>query len=373
VLNLRIVQARYGDCLILGYGTQSAPRYLLIDGGPKSVYQRHLRRVLEGIAAVHGKLDLVILSHIDEDHIDGLLDLANDLLWERIRGLPELIAFDALWHNSFSGTLGADISDRLERIFDRSGLARSSLPHAAKACRDIAQGDQLTRLAHSLNVPINPGFDGGGILTVEKSSGAIKLGNLSLHIVGPTEANITELREAWQAWLEEQENRVLVLSPADAERAVRSLDSSVPNLSSIMVLAEADGRRILLTGDGTSEYLEQGLRQAGLLGPGGTLHVDILKLPHHGSKRNITADFLQRITADRYVISASGKHGHPHKNTLTWIVDRAKEQGRGIELVATNSTSSLRALVNECDPQEYGYRLTMMPEGTNEQVLELSA
>lgn len=373
MLNLHIVQARYGDSLILQYGTASAPRYLLIDGGPKYVYERHLRRVLGGIGEANAKLDLVILSHVDEDHVYGLLDLLNDVLWQRIRGLDEIIAIDELWHNSFSKTLGEDIDHRLGRVLDRSGPARSALSRTSKTSRDIAQGDQLTQRADSLGLSINPGFGSEGIITVEKSAGATVLGNLSLRILGPTEANMAELREDWLAWLQEQEDRVLVPDRMDAERAARSLDTSVPNLSSIMVLVEADGKRLLFTGDGRSDHLERGLQQAGLLDPDGKLHVDVLKLPHHGSKRNITQDFVRNITADLYVISASGRHGHPHKNTLRWVVGAARDQGRSIEIVATNSTSSLRALVDERDPQEHGYRLTVMPEGEDEQVLELSA
>ncbi|MGC9350007.1 MAG: hypothetical protein ACP5JG_17845, partial [Anaerolineae bacterium] len=154
-----------------------------------------------------------------------------------------------------------------------------------------------------------------------------------------------------------------------AERAARDMDTSVPNLSSIMLMAEAEGRRVLLTGDGRSDDLEEGLQRAGYLEPGGQLHVDVLKLPHHGSKRNMTEDFLRRITADTYVISASGYHGHPSKDTLQWVVTAARDQGRTIDIVATNSTRSLRDLVKTHDPDDYGYRLTVMPKATHEFIL----
>jgi len=198
------------------------------------------------------------------------------------------------------------------------------------------------------------------------------LDNLTLRIVGPTQTNLQELKDDWLEWLQQQEDRVLVPDLRVAERAARSLDTSVPNLSSIMFLAEADGKTILFTGDGRSDHLLGGLAQTGLLDSEGRLHVDVLKLPHHGSKYNISQDFIRAVTADRYVVSASGKHGHPHKDTLRWIVRTAHDQGRAIEIVATNSTRSLRDLVGEYEPSEYGYRLTVMPEGSPEQVLELA-
>jgi beta-lactamase superfamily II metal-dependent hydrolase len=374
MLNLHVIQARYGDSLILEYGTASTPRFLLVDGGANYVYKRHLKGVLEGIRDDGGELDLVVLSHVDRDHVTGLLDLTDDLQWQRVREVPETISIGEFWHNTFSQTLGSDVRDRLIRVLDRAGRARSALVHSDKTSRDIAQGDELTQAADNLRLPINPSdrFGPERIITVDQATEPIVLDNLTLRITGPNETNLENLKEDWLEWLEEQEDRVLVPDLREAERAARSLDTRVPNLSSIMFLAEADGRTILFTGDGRSDHLEDGLEQAGLLDADGRLHVDVLKLPHHGSKYNITEEFIQTVTADQYVASASGYHGHPHKDPLRWIVRAAHDQERAIEIVATNSTRSLRDLVEEYDPSEYGYRLTVMPEGSPEQVLELA-
>jgi beta-lactamase superfamily II metal-dependent hydrolase len=139
-----------------------------------------------------------------------------------------------------------------------------------------------------------------------------------------------------------------------------------------MLLAESDGQRLLLTGDGRGDHLLEGLGQAGLLDPEGSLHVDVLKLPHHGSKYNISKEFLQAVTADQYVVSASGRHGHPHKNTLRWIVETASKHGRPIRIVATNTTKSLRDIAQEYEPEEYGYELEVMPEGEHAIVLPVA-
>jgi beta-lactamase superfamily II metal-dependent hydrolase len=121
----------------------------------------------------------------------------------------------------------------------------------------------------------------------------------------------------------------------------------------------------LLTGDGRGDHLLQGLERAGLLSPEGTLHVDLLKVPHHGSDRNVTKEFFETVTADIYVVSANGKHDNPDLITLKWMVEAAKEQGRAIEIFATNQTPSTLELVDECDPDEFGYRLIEMEEGAD--------
>ena len=51
-----------------------------------------------------------------------------------------------------------------------------------------------------------------------------------------------------------------------------------------------------------------------MLGPEGRLHVDILKVPHHGSERNISETFFDIVTADVYVISANGRDDNPSFN-----------------------------------------------------------
>ena len=75
MFKLHVVQAKYGDALILSFGTSAKPRHILIDGGPSGNYAADLEPALEKIVGKGGKLDLVVLSHVDNDHVVGLLDL----------------------------------------------------------------------------------------------------------------------------------------------------------------------------------------------------------------------------------------------------------------------------------------------------------
>ncbi|MFQ5858500.1 MAG: ComEC/Rec2 family competence protein [Anaerolineae bacterium] len=372
MLNLHIFQAEHGDCLILEYGTPANPRYVLVDGGPGDVYEAHIRGELLKIRDGGGKLDLAILSHVDDDHINGLLDLMTELRAQRDSGAPETIAIGALWHNTFSQTLGDDVETRFRMLMQSAGATREVMIFSDKADRSIRQGDELTQLATTLDIRINPEFVRRRLICVGEASGPIELGNLRLRIVGPTAENLDQLREEWLEWVEKSERDILVRDPILVERAARAADQSVPNLSSIMVLAEAEGKTILLTGDGRGDHLQEGLAQVNLLEPEGNLHVDVLKVPHHGSARNVTKKFFRTVTADTYVICANGKHDNPDLDTLKWIVQAAREQERAIEIVVTNATDSTRQLVQAYDPQEYGYRLTEMEPGEHAMILELA-
>ena len=86
IFSLDVRRARKGDCLLLHFGTKAEPRLALIDGGPKQVYAPHLKPRLLEIRKARGlapqsplPVDLLMVSHVDDDHIQGILDLTREL------------------------------------------------------------------------------------------------------------------------------------------------------------------------------------------------------------------------------------------------------------------------------------------------------
>jgi hypothetical protein len=103
-----------------------------------------------------------------------------------------------------------------------------------------------------------------------------------------------------------------------------------PNLASLMLLVEENGKRLLLTGDAAGEDIVEGLERAGVLQPGEGIHVDVLKVQHHGATANVKADFCRRVTADNYVFCGNGDHDNPEKDVLNRIIDsRLESRARG--------------------------------------------
>ena len=76
---------------------------------------------------------------------------------------------------------------------------------------------------------------------------------------------------------------------------------------------------MLLTGDARGDKVLDGLELVGLLDPGGTMEVDVLKVPHHGSDNNLDDDFFERILAKHYVFSGNGEHGNPERASLEML------------------------------------------------------
>jgi hypothetical protein len=367
MFELRVVQADFGDSLILAHGDAAAPRHVLIDGGPEGVYDPHLRAELRRIDTAGGEVELVVLSHVDSDHAIGLLELFAELQDQRANGLAETVRLGKLWHNSFARTLdgGGGLENRL-----RSALAlaqTASMPAAMAGVMGIGEGQRLRILAAQLGLPVNDGF-AQDLICVDDAPAPVQLGTLTLRVVGPTRANLQELRLKWEKWLDDNEPALQSGDP----RLMANADKSIPNLSSIMLLAECQGRTVLLTGDGRSDHLLSGLDAAGLLDGAGKLHVDVLKVPHHGSDRNATKTFFRKVTADTYVISANGHPDNPDLATLIWIVEAAAERQHRIDIFATNQTPALDKLADEYPAADYGYRLDVMPAGRHAESLVLA-
>ena len=96
---------------------------------------------------------------------------------------------------------------------------------------------------------------------------------------------------------------------------------TTPNLASLMFLVREGQKTMLLTGDGHCDDILDGLDNAKLLRPDGTLHVNLLKVPHHGSEHNTSVAFTKAITADKYVFCGNGAHENPDLDVVQAYID----------------------------------------------------
>jgi flavorubredoxin len=100
-MKLHVVQAEYGECFILESNARKNSTTVLIDGGSYQTFEKHLKPTLQ-VLPIKGRLDLVGLSHIDNDHIIALLDLLKVIKGQRENGTKELVKISKLWHNSLN-------------------------------------------------------------------------------------------------------------------------------------------------------------------------------------------------------------------------------------------------------------------------------
>jgi beta-lactamase superfamily II metal-dependent hydrolase len=335
-MKLEVLQANDGDCLLLH---TEGGELILIDGGSAGVYKAVLKKRLEQLRGSSPRLDLrlVMVSHIDADHITGIVDLLRDLAEKQANGQEARYRIPSLWHNSFaelasghpaaaeSGIVAASMGGTTP-----SGLTRD----VAAVVASVKQGNDLRGYAKQLRIGVNQETSGKLVKAPAAGKQLIPITkDLTFTILGPREAELQALRDSWSA--------AQKTGGANQESvAADYLNRTVPNLSSIVVLAEAQTaagtRRLLLTGDAGGDLILQGLESAGLLDVGGRIEVDLLKVQHHGSNHSVDIEFFRRVVAPRYVISGNGRHGIPHRDTLEWLSQA--RSGRRFDAYLTNRT-----------------------------------
>jgi hypothetical protein len=115
------------------------------------------------------------------------------------------------------------------------------------------------------------------------------------------------------------------------------------------VLAEFEGRRILLTGDAHPGVLLAAMKRAG----GGRLAVDACKLPHHGSKANVSRELLAALECPRYLFSTNGAHfKHPDRQAVARVI---KWGGAGPELTFNYRTKHNEVWAGRALRERHGY------------------
>ena len=348
MVRLEALNAFFGDALLLHYKQGGAKRLWIIDGGPKTTWKDYLQKRLEQLRGADDTLtvDLAMLSHVDDDHVKGLLQMTKAMVEDR----PSASFLDIrrFWHNSFPDLVGssASLQKGLASLAGAQNAAAAAMAadsqtlDAAGAHLDdrrefavlasINQGRELRDHLTTLDLTGNEPFGD----TISSASGTKKIDGAEVTVVGPIASRLEKFRKEWAA----KAGNAAALASLFSDK----LDESPTNLSSLVMLVEIGGKKILLTGDARGDDIVAGFNEAGL-GGDLPLKLDILKLPHHGSIRNITKEFLKMFPADHYVISADGKHDNPDEDTIRAIVQ--VRGGDHYKMHFTNKVASLPQLL----------------------------
>jgi hypothetical protein len=310
---IEALDAANGDAAILRHtGNTGQDVVGLIDGGPSSVFANAIRPALDalGITATAGSLDWLAVSHVDSDHIGGVLRLVIAEFAVR------RFYFNTPSPFPDSGVVPAAVGPTPEQALEEklSDLLGALPPALEVQVASIKQGQELLdeivgRGIDLLNPPTNQRLLVGDSCDID---------GLTLSVVAPSQARIDALLDDWA---DEVGGGAV---PASAEK----MDTSVTNLSSLVFLAEADGKTALFTGDALEDDIVDGLETLGHHLP---MHVDLLKVPHHGSNSPANPvslvdgrGLIENVTADHYVVSADGTSKNPALPTLERIVKAAK-------------------------------------------------
>ncbi len=304
MLRVEALPADDGDCLWVEWDHEGRWHRMLIDGGrggvgqmPAALAERFACETQE-----RRQFDLVVCTHLDADHIGGLLAL--------LTAPPPGFRAGDIWFNGRHHLTGDVLGPQ--------------------------QGSALSALLYHGSAPWNAHFGGGPV--VVPRSGPLPdavLPGLRLTLLSPTQEKLRDLARVWPEAAVRAERaepgyviEADVLGDRDAgipfgELASASYlpDTSPANGSSIAFIAEhTDGSRVLFAADAHAEVLHSSLRR---LRRAGAHRVDLCKAPHHGSKHNLSPELLAALDCRHWLISTSGaRHGHPDRRALARILHR---------------------------------------------------
>ncbi|ADY56734.1 DNA internalization-related competence protein ComEC/Rec2 [Syntrophobotulus glycolicus DSM 8271] len=222
-----------GDCILL----QTAEETLLVDSGPQTDSFNAGETIVlpyllhKGI----GKLNMVLFTHPDRDHLGGGEYLLNNIPTEKV-GLPQTGGHEAelKWREGIP-----------EPFWRENRISR------------LGAGDVLR-------------YDSG----------------LVLHFLGPVSGYHNTETESF-------------------------------NDGSLVLLAEYEGFKVLLTGDMAEQEIQD------IQARGDDWGADFLKIPHHGSKGSLVPDFYQEISPRGVVISVGkNRYGHPAPEVVEYWEER---------------------------------------------------
>ena len=107
---IHILPANAGDCFLIEFNNNEC---ILIDTGFEETYYKYLKPLLIELNEKGKKIILLVITHIDKDHIGG----AKKLLEENgDYNIPNIIKIENVWYNGFKNLVfQKKLSDNLEQ------------------------------------------------------------------------------------------------------------------------------------------------------------------------------------------------------------------------------------------------------------------
>jgi beta-lactamase superfamily II metal-dependent hydrolase len=345
-------ESKSGDAIAIRFGNLHGRRdeqtVVVIDGG----FSDTGTELVEHIRTHYGTdtVDLVISSHPDQDHINGLEVLLNEL------DVKELWLHQPWLHNQ-------NLADE----FADGRLTDSSLGERLK--QNLWRAWSLSKLANRKGIVLKEPFAG----LIDKSG--------SVKVLGPSQSYYESLipdfddmpsraeknSVANENWLASALRKVTEFFANWGEDHISDDgQTSAKNNSSVITQLIVDGRRLVFTADAGIQALEQAANQIDGCNSGAELK--LIQIPHHGSKRNIGPTVLNRLIGPPVehgvqrgvtAVASTAKDGepkHPRKAVLNAFNHRGARvlvtRGQGI---VHYHNSPRRAGWSSLDPEPYHF------------------
>ncbi|SDG70828.1 hypothetical protein SAMN05216518_1564 [Bacteroidales bacterium KHT7] len=364
-----------GDCLFLLLENEGATFNIMIDCGN---YDKAKDYIMNGL---HNKIDLLIVTHIDNDHVPGLTDMINknsDIIINKILfncyqrepiGDKDVLTDEAKHRLlELKGNIPI-IADAIDSKIDAEQarlLSEAILNYESRIGRKIWERSYIT--CDSPDLSLN---EWGNIKFLSPSQGYIEeldilfkrmFRNLMFDdIDGKMYDENSSIYEIMMHYMIQENLLSHPLGTFDSkisssskspytEESIRNEslkekpEPRIENKASIAFAWEYQGcPKMFFFGDADALLLERQIKAKYTNRP---IALDLIKISHHGSLTNTTKSLLNEIDAKYYVLSG-GKGSTPNISTMAKIIVRPLIPGvdRRV-LYYTKATPSIKEFIN---------------------------
>lgn len=341
MINLKVLQAHHGDCLILSYG-QDKIKNIVIDSGHGKICFRKLKNYF-----VNSENNTVILTHYDYDHIGGFCSIAKTM---------------------------SDFSSKIDKVFMNYGIELSRALNQAKklqfgideaSCNiSLRQGENFYNYIKNKDIDFVPYISEGQ---------KYECNDAVFTILSPSDEQLTKLVEKIGVEDDGQSecvdtngaNTNIGYTAPDYTESAEELanrkyneDNSVTNFSSIAFMFEYENHKMLFLGDAVSSQIVDALKKLGY-SEENKLTVDYCKIAHHGSNYNTSNELVKMLDCSNYIISSDWNSDRPGKECLSRIIVNSSEP---VKFLCNYDKYKNKKMFTDEEAERYRFKFELIDE-----------
>jgi beta-lactamase superfamily II metal-dependent hydrolase len=320
-MKIKFLKAYNGDSILISIqDIDGSYKNILIDGGIKKTYKTdkgskgkpefgELKSIIDTIRNNKKFIDLLIITHIDEDHIGGIIKWFNE----------DVNAFKLIkevWFNS-----GKGIATFLKQSENKD------LEHAINP-------DKTTHTSINQGIDFSKYITEKGILYTDiiLQGNKLKRFGYDFKILSPNKSKLEILLKKWKI-KEPNLNTASKPKPNDYAKTIKEHlandifleDNAYPNGSSIAFILSKKEDNFLFLGDSHPSVIVEGLNKFNYC-PDNKLIAKFVKVSHHGSKGNTSVELLKCINSKNFIVSTNGSGDqHPSKQLLSRLIKEKED------------------------------------------------
>lgn len=382
-------KANEGDAFLVSFGKEKNIN-IIIDLGLSDTYNNHIKRDLLELKKEGKKVQLLVVTHIDKDHIEGAISFLKEN-----GNNSSIIEVEEVWHNSYKHLqFDKQKIDKIPKVEAKSlDMIKYQNSNIKKqdgiSDTNVEDGVTLASLIFENNYKWNQMFNNKAICLEEKINNTIE--DVKFILLSPDHKKLKKLSNEWENKLDsifydfklsddaifddafEMYMQNLIESEIIMKDTSSSEDSfdidklamndeneyTATNGSSISFIIEFQEKKMLFLADSQTNIICENMTK--LKKTGYNLNFDLVKISHHGSKKNTSNKLLSLFDSKRYLISTDGKkHSHPNLEVIAKIVK--KESTHTKEIIFNYEHSKLEPFKNSSLKEKYNYEIIVQNE-----------